>query len=266
MRKVWALIRATAMSAASYRIAFAMSMLSVVVTALPIFFITRALQPTMQTVIAGEGGSYFGFVIVGLMATHWMSFGASSASDALLGSVRNGTLEAFFATPTRLPTLMLGLMGWPLVMALLRSSVMLATAVAFGVRIQLDGLPVAMLILLLVAIAYMAVSLVSAALVLTIRTAGPLMAGVTFASYLLGGVYYPTSVIPSWIRSLAEIVPLAPGLRALRGVLLEGAGVAEISGDLGHLTLLAAALMAVTTPCLLIALHQARRTGTLAQY
>lgn len=266
MRKVWALIRASAIGAASYRVAFAMTLLSTLVTALPIFFITRALQPTMANSIADEGGSYFGFVILGLMLSQWMSFGASAASESLLGSVRNGTLEAFFATPTRLPTLMVGLMGWPFVMTLLRSAVMLATAAAFGTRIHLEGLPLALLVIVLVAAAYTAVSLLSAALVLTIRTAGPVVAAVTFGSYLLGGVYYPTKVIPSWIRDLAEIVPLAPALRALRRLLLDGASWSLVADDIGRLALLAFALLAVTTPFLLAALHQARRTGTLAQY
>jgi len=266
MRKIWALIRATAISAASYRTAFLTGLLSSLVTALPIFFITKALQPTMAASIAGEGSNYFGFVILGLMLSQWMSFGSSSAEDALLGSIRNGTLEAFFATPTRLPTLMAGLMGWPFLMTLLRSVVMVGTAMLFGVKMHLAGVPLALLVILLVAVAYSGVSLLSAALVLTIRTSGPLISAVSVGSYLLGGVYYSTSSIPSWIRSLSEIVPLAPGLRALRRVLLEGSGWTAVSGDVGHLALLAFALLAVTTPFLLLALHQARRTGTLAQY
>ena len=36
------------------------------------------------------------------------------------------------------------------------------------------------------------------------------------ASTLLGGVYYPTTVIPSWLASASEFVPLGYGLRALR--------------------------------------------------
>lgn len=265
MRKVWALMRASALSAASYRVAFLTGLAGTLATALPIFFVTRALQPTMAETIAGEGSSYFGFVILGLLAATWMQFGTSSLGDALLGSVRSGTLEAFFATPTRLPVILTGLIGYPFLMAMVRSFAMLATAAAFGVQFHWSALPLVLALLVLVAIAYVPVSLVTASLVLTVRTAGPIATGVSFVSFLLGGVYYPTRVIPSWFRDLAEIVPLAPGLRAMRRLFLDGASLAAVADDIGRLVLLAAALLAVTTPILLAALHQARRTGSLAQ-
>lgn len=265
MRKVWALMRASALSAASYRVAFLTGFAGTLATAVPIFFVTRALQPTMATTIAGEGSNYFGFVILGLLASTWMQFGTSSLGEALLGSVRSGTLEAFFATPTRLPVILAGLVGYPFLMTVVRSFAMLGTAALFGVQFHWAALPMVLLLLILVAVAYIPVSLVTSSLVLTVRTAGPIATGVSFVSFLLGGVYYPTHVIPSWFRDLAEIIPLAPGLRAMRRLFLEGASVSAVTDDLGRLVLLAAALLAVTTPLLLMAMHQARRTGSLAQ-
>jgi ABC-2 type transport system permease protein len=266
MRKVLALTRAGFLAAASYRLAFVTQLLAIGAAAVPIYFITGALQGTMAPVVAGEGSSYFGFVIVGLAAATWMQFAMSTVGDTLLGSVRSGTFEAYLATPTRLPTLLAGLAGWPAITVFLRFLVMLAAGALFGVAFRWTAMPAVLLVLGLLAAAYLSVGIVVSALVLAFRTSGPLVSVATITSYLLGGVYYPTRVIPSWIRDLADLVPLAPALRALRRLLLDGASLATVGSDVGHLALLAAAYLGLSIPCLVVALHHARRSGTLTQY
>lgn len=266
MRKVLALTRAGFLAAASYRIAFVTQILAIGAAAVPIYFITGALQGTMAPVVAGEGGSYFGFVIVGLAAAAWMQFAMGTVGDTLLGSVRSGTFEAYLATPTRLPTVLAGLAGWPAIMVFLRFLVMLTAGALLGVAFRWQAMPAVLLVLALLAAAYLSVGIVVSALVLAFRTSGPITGVATILSYLLGGVYYPTRVIPSWIRDLSDLVPLAPALRALRRLLLDGVPLEAVSADLGQLALLAVAYLGLSVPCLVAALHHARRSGTLAQY
>jgi ABC-type multidrug transport system permease subunit len=86
------------------------------------------------------------------------------------------------------------------------------------------------------------------------------------ASALLGGVYYPTHVIPSWLEHLSTLVPLAPALRIVRRLLLQGAPVMDVRTDVALLAAQAAVLAAVGTLVLGTALRHARRAGTLGQY
>src|SRR5690606_27451772 len=122
------------------------------------------------------------------------------------------------------------------------------------------------LILALIVLAYVPFGLLAAAMIIAFRTAGPLPQAVTGVSALLGGVYYPTHVIPSWIESLSAFVPLTYGLRALRQTLLEGQPLYSVLPDLGALVLFVPVLMCAGVVAMRAALAYARRAGTLSQY
>ena len=73
VHKVWALIRASWLAASSYKLGVVFSFGSLVVSVVPIFFVTRALQTTMADVISGQGDQYFAFLIVGLISLNVVS-------------------------------------------------------------------------------------------------------------------------------------------------------------------------------------------------
>jgi ABC-2 type transport system permease protein len=89
---------------------------------------------------------------------------------------------------------------------------------------------------------------------------------VMVGSALLGGVYYPTHVIPSWIEHLSAIFPLTYGLRALRQTFLEGMSLHSVAADVGILVAFVVCLSLIGMICLKMGLAYARRSGTLAEY
>src|SRR5690606_31088808 len=108
--------------------------------------------------------------------------------------------------------------------------------------------------------------LIGSAMMLAFRTTGPLPQLVLYVTVFLGGVYYPTQVIPSWIQTVSAYVPASYGLRALRRVLLQGAGLREVLPDVIALSTFCAILSIVGVIALKLSLLYARRTGSLAQY
>jgi ABC-2 type transport system permease protein len=98
------------------------------------------------------------------------------------------------------------------------------------------------------------------------RTTGPLPKAVIGLSGFLGGVYYPTHIIPSWLHSISAALPLTYGLRALRRVLLEGAPLRSVAADVAILAAFAVVLCALAMLTFTLALRDAKRTGSLAQY
>ena len=86
------------------------------------------------------------------------------------------------------------------------------------------------------------------------------------ASGFLGGVYWPTSVIPSWVRVVSDMLPISYGLRALRRTLLNGEPLSAVSDDVLTLAGYGGLLLSLGAITLSIALSYARRRGTLSQY
>jgi ABC-2 type transport system permease protein len=82
----------------------------------------------------------------------------------------------------------------------------------------------------------------------------------------LGGVYYPTTVIPSWLGQLSNLMPLTYGLRALRRVLASDPPIGAIASDIGMLVVLTMVLLVASLATLRLALRRARTDGALAHY
>ncbi|HKG91345.1 MAG TPA: ABC transporter permease [Gemmatimonadaceae bacterium] len=263
-----ALVRASWLTARTYRVNLLLSLVYLPVLIVPVFYISRAVQSVAEDAIRTQGGQYFGFVLLGMITFSFVSAAVNGLPAALAGGVSTGTLEALLATPVRLPVLLAGLTGYNFVWTTIRALLMLGIGLALGARIEWARAPVAVAILALIVAAHVGFGVLGAAMTLAFRTAGPLGQAVIVASSLLGGVYWPTDarVIPDVIRGLSDFVPLTYGLRALRQTLLEGAGLAAIAPDVAKLTGIAMLLLGASALGFRAALRYARRAGTLAQY
>lgn len=266
MRSVLALMRASWLTMTSYRLATVFSVMGLVASFLPIYFIADAVAPFAANSIRAEGGDYFGFVVIGLAATALIGAATSAIPGALAGSIGNGTFESLLVTRSTVPALLTGLIGTPVVESALRATLLLGGASLLGVDLAWSMVVPVLFIAALTLVGYAGVGLIAGALVLTFRTAGPIGTAVVAGSSLLGGVYFSTSVIPGWLQGVAAIVPLGYALRASRRLLLGGADLRSVAADVGMLALLSLVAFAIGCACFAWGLRRARSAGTLSQY
>lgn len=266
MRGARALIRSRWLAARTYRLRFALSFVSLLASVVPLYFVANALQPMMADKIAAEGGQYFAFLIVGMVTFLLLPVSVNTLAAEVGGGINTGVLEALLGTSTRLPSIIGGMIGFNLMWTAMRAAVMLLGAAALGATIVWSQIGVSTLILTLIVLAYLPFGLIGAAMVIAFRTTGPLPQGILAVSALLGGVYYPTQVIPSWLESISTFVPLTYGLRALRKTMLEGQSLTMVASDLRLLGLFTVVLMTAGAVALVSSLAYARRVGTLSQY
>jgi ABC-2 type transport system permease protein len=266
MRKVWALIRSNWLAASSYKMGFLFAFGSLVLSVVPIFFVTRALQTTMASAIRGQGDQYFAFLVIGLIALNLVSATIYALPGALQTSTSTGTLEALLATPTSIASLLAGLSGYDVLFSVARGFLMLIAAGILGAHVAWLQLGASLPIIALTVLAHLPIGIITAAMVLAFRTRGPLPQIVMLASSFLGGVYYPTSVIPGWIKSISTFLPLTYGLTSLRAVLLEGQSIVSVWRELLILSAFTVVAFVVSVAAFNAALRYARRIGNLAQY
>jgi ABC-2 type transport system permease protein len=266
LRKILALIKARWLVASSYRMDMLMSVGGLLLTVIPVFFISKALQPIMAEKIQYEGSQYFAFLLVGMISMSFIAEACNALPSAINVGIGNGTLEALLSTPTRLPVLLTGISAYSFAWTALRSSLMLIVGGILGASVVWERVPAALFVLALVILSYLPFGIIAASLVVAFRATGPLTPAVLLVSSLLGGVYWPTHVIPSWIEKVSDAVPLTYGLRALRRVLLEGLPIAAVWADLSVVVAITAVLLTVSLYVFSRALKYARQTGTLAHY
>jgi ABC-2 type transport system permease protein len=259
-------MRASWYSAKSYRLQLAMQVAGMVFTVVPMFFIAGALQSTMAGAIAGESTEFFSFVLVGSIALLFVSTAMTATQGAISGGISNGYFESLLMTRTPLPSLLIGLTSYGLVVTFVRATVILVAGAILGADIAWGQAASALLIIAVLFAVHWGIGLIAAALIIAFRTAGPLTQLVTTVSVFFGGVYYPTAAIPSWLGAIAEVTPLAYGLRALRRVLLLGESFSSVGADVAVVAAMGVVSLMAGAWAIGVALRYAKRAGTLSLY
>ncbi len=266
MREMLALLRVQWLTATTYRLRMTFSVMGIVIGIIPVFFVSQALQSMVGDALAGEGSQLFGFLVVGTVALIFITSALTTLPAAIGSGISTGSWESLLATRSRVWGVLAGYSAYDLVWNGVKAAALLSAAALLGAQIAWEGLLLSVGILFLIVMAYLPLGVIAAASALAFRSATPLPRVALIASVFLGGVYYPTSVIPGWLRDLSAFIPLTYGLRALRRSLLEGWTVMQILPDLEVLVLFDAVLILAAAAAFGAALRHARRAGTLAQY
>ncbi len=101
---------------------------------------------------------------------------------------------------------------------------------AFGFQLA-NGWATALEILVLVVIglfAFLGFGLFIAGRTTDENAASPLTNLFTLPQFLLSGVFFPTDAFPSWVRMIADVLPLTFFNAAMRQIATEGAGLQDV--------------------------------------
>ena len=208
-----------------------------------------------------------GFLFVGWATYMWLSTILWGAGTSLRTEQVRGTLEAIFMTPASRLVVLFGPVASQLVWGVWIFAVVgIALRVGFGVPIGpgevLRGLGV-----LLVGIpALYAIGAVFAAIVLRFGEVHALVQGVRGLFTAVCGMSFPIVVLPDWAQTVALALPPTYLIADLRAVLLEGAAIGAIVGNMAILAGMGAVLAIVAVVVFRRTEQHARRGGRLAQY
>lgn len=267
MHRLVAVARAYTLGMLTYRTRTLVSLLTVLVAVVPVYFVAGALQPLAAKAIASESTEYFTYLIVGSVASFVIAESVSAIPSLISSYITSGTLEQLLTTPIRWPALIGGLSAYGYAWVALRALILLVTAWVWATStIAWPRMLEFACIMALVAVTYAGVGLLAGALVLGVRSTLFVPQAVAAVSTLLGTVYFPASVLPPAFVPFASYVPLTPALRAARQILLRDQPLSAVWPDLLQLLAWAVAGALVGGAAFHMALQRARRSGTLTQY
>jgi ABC-2 type transport system permease protein len=255
--------------AASYRLNAFFSIASLFSLTVTVFFISlmmRRVEGSIET-LGKYGGSYFAFAIVGLALQIYVDSSLRSFSQGIRTAQMTGTFEAMLTTRAPVPAVIAGSAAYTLGYGAIRSALLLVfAALVFGVRMQLEAWPVVLVITLLTVAATMVLGIFSAGFIVLFKQGDPLTQAISGLSWLLSGVLYPREILPPWVQRCAEVLPLTHALESMRLVLLQGAGLAEVSRSIAGLAIFTAIGLPLSLAWFLWSVGRARVAGSLAKY
>jgi ABC-2 type transport system permease protein len=262
MRLLLAFLRRDLQIATAYRLN-ALLLVSGGLFTLTLFYFLARTVGEAPMVRERYGTDYFSFALVGLATATLLRALQTGFASAVRAAQTDGSLEPLLGAPLSTVRVVTLMGAWPVANALLRTVGLLALgALLFGARLHLH--PVAFtLTLLLSALTFCALGLLSAAFVLVFKRGDPFTYALDALSYLFAGVLYPTDVLPPFLRAAARLLPATHALHGLRDSALRGLGPAQLLST--WLTL--GAFCLVLWPLAALALSAARRhveqAGTL---
>jgi len=268
LKIIWAFIKRDIFHHASYRLSFVLQFFNIFPVVLMFFFLSGLVdQSLVSGPLTAYGGKYFPFVLIGIAFQNYLSLAMTNFSASIRDSQLSGTLETVLATPVSLPTFLIGSTAYSFICNSLRILVYVGFGAFFcEFAFSLIQIPVILVIIILTIAAFSSLGIFSASFILLFKKGDPVNWLFSVLSWLLGGVYYPVSILPGWLQKVAAMIPMTHSLEAFRLCLLGGCEVSQIAHHLWALLAWALIGLPVSFFCFRFALNRSRKLGTLGQY
>ena len=265
-RRAWAFLLRDWRQETSYRVSFALSVFSALFGIVTFYFMGKMIGQDTVAALKPYGGDYFAFALIGIAFQSYLQTALRSFSGQIRDAQVLGTLEVQLVTTTPASQVILFSSLFSFLWTSLRVVIYLLLGLLFGLQLYASATPLALLILVLTVIAFASLGLISASFILAFKRGDPLIWVFGGASALLGGLYYPVSVLPDWLRAFSNLLPITWALEAMRRALLTGASFGELRTELLVLTLFAVIGVPLGLWIFSRALRHAMIQGSLGQY
>lgn len=215
-------------------------------------------------------------LILGVLMWSFLSVLFGEIANSISYERWEGTIEYTFMAPVSRFTHLLGVSSFAGVYALLRVVIILVALLAFAsVSVAGANLWGCLVVMLVAGFAFMGLGLMAAVFPLMSPENGPQATNIVQGVLLLiSGVYYPVSVLPTWLQPLAVISPATYALEACRKLLgigaegsrpgaLVGQPLSSVLPELGILAVMGVISIPLGLLVFSLAEHWAKRTGKL---
>lgn len=193
----------------------------------------RREGPTARTREMTERGSrYIDFLVPGLLGMNLMGTGMWGIGFSVVTARTRKLLKRLVATPMRKSHFLLGQMVGRLVFLVLEVALLLSFAwLVFDVPVR-GSLLAVYFVAVLGALTFAGLGLLVASRARTIEGISGLMNFVMLPMWILSGTFFSTSRFPEAMQPVIQALPLTALNNALRGVMIDGASLASVSGEL----------------------------------
>ncbi len=267
LRLLWAFLLRDIRTELSYRMSFLLNLSGIFFSAFTFFFVSEFLGAAASPYLEDYGVDYFSFVIIGIAFNGYFTLGLGGFARALRQSQTTGTLEAMVMTPAPVSIIVIGSALWSYVFTTFRVFIyLLISTLLFTLDLEGANYLGALVSLVLSIIAFASIGIIAAGIIMVVKRGEAITALLSSFASLVGGIYYPVAILPSWLRVFSALVPVTYAVRAMRLSLLAGASWSELRQDL--LVLLGFAIVLFPTSLIVFryAVERSRRDGSLTHY
>lgn len=209
---------------------------------------------------------YAGYIAIGTIIWMWQNVVLWNIGFSLRNEQLRGTLESNWLSPTWRFTYLLGSSAPQLLSMLMFLTVSaIEFVLVFGVKFQ-GSLWLTLLVLLAAIPSIYGLGFAFASVVITAKEANAFVFLVRGIVMIFCGITYPISILPEWMRPIADWLPQTYVIHAIRSAALSTDGFPAVVGDLQILALFGVFWLTLGYLVFNWMERRARRTGAIGQY
>ena len=235
-----------------------------VVNTLAITFIAKQL--TEEGVVEGRAANDLVlFLLIGTLVWAYLSAVLDDISLVVTWERWEGTIEHTLMAPVPRTAHLVGTAVFGVLHAMFRTSLIMVIALPFfDVQLGQANWLSAAVVVLVGSFSLIGLGILAGVLPLVYPERGEQLSFMLQAVVLLvSGVYYSVETLPGWLGVVSAFSPATYLLKGVRGALIEGDSIGDLSGDLLAMAAFAVVLIPVSIAVFKAAERWAKRTGRL---
>lgn len=266
IRQITALLKKDYLVESTYRLGVFFNIASVCASIISYYYIDRLFGAKMVPHLEEFGVNYFAYVLVSMAFFSYAGAGLGSFASRIEAERFEGTLESILLTPTKTSTLLCSVGLWNILVASLDAAVYILLG-AYLFKIDFTGVNLlsTLIILVLTIASFSGLGILSAAFIMVFRRGNPVSWVISTLEGIVGGVYFPVSVLPGWLKSLAQFLPITHAIRGLELAVYRGYSPAQLAKEIGFLALLSIILLPMSVFLFKQSIRKARKDATLSE-
>ena len=267
VNKIYAFIKKDFLIEASYKLAFIAGIFNTAVGLLIYYFIDKLFGNTITPHLREFGVNYFSYVLLSMAFFNYIGTGLGSFSSRISFEQTQGTLESLLLTPTDSSVILASIGLWNLIFATIDMLIYIALGI-FLFHIQFSDINIVSVsvVLILTIVTFSSLGILSASFIIVFKKGNPLGWVFNTLTGLLGGVYFPISVMPVLLQAVAQCFPVTYAIRAMQLAVYRGYSLGQLKTECLVLLLFSVLLVPLSLSAFNYALTKARRNGSLLQY
>ena len=203
------------------------------------FFLWTAAN-TLTIVFIGRGVEAVGGVVdvnrlttvllIGAVIWSYLGIVFEILTETVAWERWEGTIEYTFMAPLSRPVHLIGMGIFAVAYGVVRAAIVFTVIASFfGLHMPEANFSSALVVLAIASVSFIGIGMMTAVLPLISPEKGTQLGYIAQGLMLVvSGVYYPVSVLPTWMEWIATVSPATYALEGIREAVLEGGGLGEM--------------------------------------
>ena len=213
----------------TYKLAFSMTFFSVIFTLFYLFFFGSMFGNVNVPDLNPYGGNFISFILIGSIGWGFLTSIMNTTSAALSTEMMLGTLESILLTPTKMFTMILSYSIFGSFFGLIAMGIILLVGTfLFGVTVFATASIFTLIIFILSMFLMTGFGLIFGGLTIWLKNIGDTAPMFQNIFMLFSGVYFPITVLPSFLQPISYYLPFYYSIEGLRKSLIPSTPTSEL--------------------------------------